>query len=338
LSFEHIYRFAGSAGYDGQFYHYVAHDPLMRTHLAAAMDDPRYRYARIFVPALAYCLALGRAAWVDRAYEAVWLLALALGVYWSCRYAQRVGLAPYWGMLFLLMPAVPVTTDRMVVDGALTALTAAFLYYGPAPSWRLFVVLCCAALTRETGFLLIAGYGGWLVWRGRWRAAGVFALTAAPALAWYGYVRWRTAPSQLRLSIEPLAALIEAFRHPWGYPPGVPLVGWVRAADALAVAGVALAFAAALAWALRRLPVDSLGPARWAAFLFALMGLLLREPAILCSAYDIGRYFSPLLLLLAAAAEAARRPALLLPTAMILPRIAIQFAPQLLGIGRWLSG
>ena len=106
----------------------------------------------------------------------------------------------------------------------------------------------------------------------------------------------------------------------------------------MAVAGVALAFAAALAWALRRPPVDSLGPARWAAFLFAMLGLLLREPVILSNAYDIGRCFSPLLLLLAAAAAAGRRPALLLPTAMILPRIAIQFAPQLLGIGRWLKG
>src|SRR6266545_2530619 len=27
---ENVYRFAGSAGYDGQFYHLIAHDPLLR--------------------------------------------------------------------------------------------------------------------------------------------------------------------------------------------------------------------------------------------------------------------------------------------------------------------
>jgi hypothetical protein len=337
LSFEHIYRFKDSAGYDGQFYHYIAHDPLLRTHLMAAIDDPGYRCRRIFVPALAYGLALGRPQWIDRAYEAAWLLAVAMGVYWSCRCAQEAGLGPYWGLFFLFIPAVPVTTDRMVVDGALAALTAAFLYYCRKPSWRLFVVLCCAALTRETGFLLIAAYCGWQVWRGQWRVGGVFALTAAPAFAWFAYVRTRTAPSPLRVSIEPLAQLIGAFRHPILYPVGTPLVTWVRVADVTALAGMTLAFVLALWWVARRKVSDEPGPARWAALLFALLGLLLLEPPIFSSAYDMGRYFSPLLMFLAAAAAASRRPALLLPTAMILPRIAIQFAPQVLGIGRWLS-
>ncbi|HUI55159.1 MAG TPA: hypothetical protein VLY04_09315, partial [Bryobacteraceae bacterium] len=138
LASENTYHFAGSMGYDGQFYHYIAHDPLMRTNLAAAVDNPRFRYRRILVPALAYCLALGRTTWVDRAYEAVCLLAIAMGVLWSCCYVERTGLARTWGVLFLLVPAVPVASDRMVVDAALAALTVAFLFYAPAPSWRLF--------------------------------------------------------------------------------------------------------------------------------------------------------------------------------------------------------
>src|ERR1035441_8687157 len=39
LDSEHTYFFAGF-GYDGQFYHYMAHDPLLRTEISASIDSP----------------------------------------------------------------------------------------------------------------------------------------------------------------------------------------------------------------------------------------------------------------------------------------------------------
>src|SRR5579863_287925 len=155
---EHIYLFPNSTGYDGQIYHYIAHDPFLRSDLKTYVDDPRLRYRRIFVPLLAYAIAWGHSGWIDPAYEFVCLLSIGLGVYWSCRFAQSVDLSPAWGLLFLLAPAIPVTMDRLVIDGTLAALTAAFIYYSRSPSWKLAVVLICAALTRETGLLLIAAW------------------------------------------------------------------------------------------------------------------------------------------------------------------------------------
>jgi hypothetical protein len=62
---ERVYLFANSTGYDGQFYHYVAHDPMMRSDLKSYIDDPGLRYRRILIPLLAYGIATGRSQWVD---------------------------------------------------------------------------------------------------------------------------------------------------------------------------------------------------------------------------------------------------------------------------------
>ena len=57
LASENVYTFpAGSLGYDGQMYHFIAHDPWITRGAAAAMDDPALRYRRILVPALAWVI------------------------------------------------------------------------------------------------------------------------------------------------------------------------------------------------------------------------------------------------------------------------------------------
>src|ERR1700682_5018237 len=55
-SSEHLYVFKNSAGYDGQFYHDLAHDPFLRRGSASFIDAPRLRARRILVPLLAWPL------------------------------------------------------------------------------------------------------------------------------------------------------------------------------------------------------------------------------------------------------------------------------------------
>jgi hypothetical protein len=332
LASEHTYVFAGSAGYDGQLYHYMAHDPLLRTDISTYLDTPRLRYRRILVPALAYALALGRTEWIDRVYRFVILLAMACGVYCACRYCRESGLPPAWGMLFLLFPALPITVDRMVVDGVVAVFTAAFLLWCRQPSWKLFLILCGAAWTRETGLLLPAGYCAWLIWRSQMRTAAVFALSAVPALAWYAYVAQRTPPGPYGGSMVPLSGIWRALLHPWPYPAGMPLMAWVQAADFLALMAVLLAFVMTIAQCLRR-PAH---PARILAALFVLMGIVVQRTDFWTNVYGFGRVYTPLLLCLAALAAETRRAVLLAPAALMLPRIAIQLVPQIQGMARWL--
>jgi hypothetical protein len=330
---EHIYLFENSTGFDGQFYHYIAHDPFLRSDLKNYIDDPRLRYHRILIPFLAYGLAWGQSSWIDRAYELVCLLSIGLGVYWSCRVAQNAGLAAAWGLLFLAMPAIPITADRLVVDGGMAALTAAFLYYSRSQTWKLLVVLACAALTRETGFLLVLAYCICLTWRREFRTAVAFLLSASPAVAWYGYVQAKTSGRSYSPSLIPFSSIVRAFGHPSSYPLGTPLVDAVVGADYLALAGVLLGFGLALLW-FARAPSD---PIRVTAALFAMMALLFYIAGQWENVYTFGRIYTPMLLCLAAIGAARRNPWLLLPVAMTLPRIAIQLAPQALGVMHWIA-
>jgi hypothetical protein len=335
---EHVYLFARSTGFDGQFYHYIAHDPFLRSDLKNYVDDPRLRYHRILIPLLAYALALGHSSRIDRAYELVFLLSVGLGVYWSCRFAQNAELAAAWGLLFLAMPAVPITMDRLVVDGGLAALTAAFIYCCRSPSrrsqyWKLFLVLTCAALTRETGFLLVLAYCTYLALRREFQMACVFLLSAAPALAWFGYVQAKTRVLPYEFSMIPFSAIVRVLGHPWKYPPGTPFAGAVIVADYLALAGVLLAFGFAFLW-FARAPDD---PLLICAALFAALAVVFQRPDHWQNVYDFGRVYTPVLLCLAGVAATARTPWLLLPVAMTLPRIAIQLTPQVPGVIHWIK-
>jgi hypothetical protein len=334
---EHVYLFPNSAGYDGQFYHYMAHDPFLRSDLKTYIDDPRLRYRRILIPLLAYGLALGHAELIDPAYELVWLATVGLGVYWSCRLSQDAGLSAAWGLLFLAMPAIPIAMDRLVVDGGLAALTAAFLYLSrPSSSsstWKLLVVLTCAALARETGFLLVLAYCAYLVWRREFRMAGAFLLSAVPAAAWYGYVGAQTTGRTYATSLIPFSGILRALWNPLRYPAKIQLAEAIRVADYLALAGMLLGIGLAFLWFARG-PVD---PPRIAATLFATLALLLQRTDLWQDVYGFGRIFTPLLLCLSAAAAEYRNPWLLAPVAMMLPRIAIEFAAQVLGVIRWMA-
>ena len=71
LAFEHVYHFANSSGYDGQFYHFVAHDTLIERGMSAYIDAPSLHYGRILVPAMASLVAFGLDRRVDVSYFAV---------------------------------------------------------------------------------------------------------------------------------------------------------------------------------------------------------------------------------------------------------------------------
>jgi hypothetical protein len=94
LGGERIYRFKGSNGYDGQSYHYQAHDSFLRRGTAAFIDSQKMRYRRILVPLAACLVAGGQDRIVDGAHVAVILLAVFTGAYWSTRCASVRGAIP----------------------------------------------------------------------------------------------------------------------------------------------------------------------------------------------------------------------------------------------------
>ena len=325
---EDLYTFPpGSLGYDGQMYHLIAHDPLMRRGAVSAMDDPALRYRRILVPALAWAIALGRDSAIHGAYFAVILGFAFLGVYWLARAMVLQGRHPAWGLTFVLMPAVLVSIDRMTVDVALAALTAGFVLYSDS-RWRVLPILACAALTRETGVLLTAGYCIFLLSRRRFADLAWAAASILPAIFWSVYVsgqapaRPTVTPADVA-SLIPLAGWIERVVHPEVYP----LPRWQALAavelDYVALAGIALMLGHAvwLAWARR-------WNARAAAiYVFAASIAFIGSRSVWEDAFSYGRVVTPLMLLLA-----AEEPLAFVPAVLVDARIGLNFLKQILGV------
>ena len=334
LSYEKIYVVADSEGYDGQFYHYVAHDPFLQAGMLRSVDNPRLRWRRILIPGLAYLLAAGHPAWIDPAFFVVTIGFVAAGVYWSSRYCASYGLNPAWGAGFVLVPGVLTSLDRMTIDAALAALCAGYALHGAAePSWKVFPILALAPLARETGFCLVLGAMLFELWRRDWPRAAASAAMALPGLAWTLFVHAKTADDLTAwLSYIPLNGLIHRTLEPVQF---ALTSRWVMMAAALDYAGVIGMWAAIVltVWLLLRKPI---GPLATAIAAMALPAIFAGKADIWNGGYEFGRTMSPLLVLLAMQAVAANWWWGLAPLGLIAPRILFQLEPQLKGIIRGL--
>ena len=318
-------------GYDGQFYHAMAHDPLVRGDSWRFMDDARLRYRRILVPLSAWLLALGRDRFVDAAYDGVLAAAVFLGAWAFGGLARLRDRSAAWGAGFLLIPATVISLDRMTPDVALASLTAALpLAVQTERRGLAFVVSMLAPLVRETGWLVLLGYGASLVLQRRWRHAGVVTLAALPAAAWYVYVH-RSFPSHpYPLLAVPLAGLWSAAMHPQDAASQAALAPLMRLFGLLALAGMLLAFAwAAVLW--RR---DPHGALPITGLLFALVGIFVQRPDHWLAAHDYGRVYSPLFVVLALYALTRGTAWPLLPLGLVWARLALEMRGEVLGVVR----
>jgi hypothetical protein len=341
----HTYVFKASAGYDGQFYRYVAHAPWYRADWAPYYDSPRLRNERILVPALAWLLAAGKDQYVDGAYIALILCWVWLGTYWLGRYAVDEGRHPAWGLAFLLLPATLTSIDRMTVDVAMAALSVAFVRYAKKESSaRLYLVLVLAVLVRETGALLVAGQCLYDLAGRRWRRAAGFATAMLPAAAWYMYIWNRTAVLAAAHPEEhahhagfwrlqyPGAGMFMKLFHPEQYPFGPWLNHGLQVADALALCGFAALMAMAV-WSLRQRPWDV---EQWAMLGFVALALATSPADVWVQVYNYGRLFTPLVFLAALRPWRNRSPWAVAPALPIALRVLAQMAPQAVGIARGL--
>lgn len=330
LQSEHIYVFPNSIGYDGQAYHYIAHDPFFRRGFARSVDAPRLRYRRILVPGLAWLLAGGDDRRIDTAYIGVVLGFVFLGAYWLGRYTVQLGYPRWLGLSFALVPAVLISIDRLTVDVALAACCAGFALY--AREWRpvkLYPVLAAAALSRETGMLLVVACVLWLLFERRFRDAALFATAAIPAACWYIFVQLHTAPVSVHLLTPFLfSGIVGRIFHPVALaaPPGVRILADVL--DLFALAGIA----AALVWAFRKALRRVLTPLTIAIYAFALLTIVLAPGDTWSDVYSFGRTLTPLLLLCALDGLAERKTWPVIAMLAVDPRIGLTMGRQLLTI------
>lgn len=322
-------------GYDGQFYRYLAHDPFLTKGYYRYVDLPRMRFRRLFVPLLAWLLALGRQDWIDGAFVAVEMFFLGLGVYWCARWLQRRGRSPLWGFLFVILPGTLASFDRMLVDGPLAALFAGFMLYCEERRWRrVWILALLAALTRETGLLLGAALVLDRLWRRDLRRAWLSASTAVPALLWYGYVALRVPPDR-PVSILAVPGWGFLRRLLWLQPyPDPRLQLLLRVTDVLAVLGLAITIVIAARWLWESVP----GPVTICAGSFALLALVLGAPDHMIDAFGFARPVSPLLLWVMLEAGSRKAWIALTPPLLVSLSVSLAFGRSLIAVVKGLSG
>jgi hypothetical protein len=337
LDYEHIYKFQNSYGYDGQMYHYMAHDPFLTRGFQKSIDAPRFRYRRILLPFAAWLFAGGQDRFVDAAYYGLVLLSVFLGTLWAGGVVMKEGAHPAWALGFLTIAGVAVSLDRMTVDVTLVALTAGLFYYSRRQQWgAVFLICALAGLVRESGLLLAVGMAAWGALERHWARAVAFAAAALPAFAWYGYINTRTPPNPAELlSPVPFSGLLMRLATPGHYPWGFAMTALVTGLDYAALAGIAIAVVYC-ARNFRRLLKEPYG---LVAFAFVALVAFVSTPAAWVEAYAFARGYSPLILLVALDGFHARSIAGAWPLALTAPRIGIQVVGvggQVLGIIRGL--
>lgn len=335
LRSEKIYVFQHSPGYDGQIYHYIAHDPFFARNFAASMDYPRLRYHRILVPGLAFLLALGQDRFIDAAYILVVAGFIFLGAYWLSRMAVSRWYSARLGLLFGAVPAVLISVDRLTTDVALAACCVGFvLYVNERSPYRLYGVLVAAALARETGLLVVAAYAIYLIGKREFQRALMFSTAALPAACWYVFVQLHTTPGDAAFITPALfAGFVHRVLNPYPYPFSGIVLGVARSLDLLGLAGIA----GALFWACYRALRRAWTPATVAIYLFAILAIALSNAVAWSEVYAFGRTLTPLVLLSALDGLTIRSAIPVFAMLALDPRIGLQLAGQILSVARGIA-
>jgi len=342
------FRNAHPLGYDGQFYRFLAHDPLLRNGTEAYLDSPALRARRVLTPLLAWMLAGGRPEAIDGAYILLIAGSIFAGVYWMGRIMAHHGRRSAWGLSFFAIPAALVGIDTMTVDVLLAALVACFAWQVQTGNRRwLWLTVAAAPLVRDTGLILAAACTIAALSRRDWRNAGYWMTAAIPILLWSAYLQ----------SIFPTTAMTGVTTFPFWYfpqlPPGIvsaflfqeaypnlsaSVASFVRVMDrACLLAVVTAAVLGLLQFRAGRRSETTLVLCAYAAFI-----PLLGWPGIWIPVYGYSRLISPLfLLLLATYGAKLRGPAfasVLVACVVVDLRVSAEMLTQFLGVLSWLGG
>jgi hypothetical protein len=265
------------AGYDGQFFWVMAHDPLLlHDRTVAAVAAESFRLQRIAYPALAALLSFGQPGLIAWALIAVNVLVVVGITIAFSRYAVRRGWAPVWGLAVGLAPGMTIATMLDLSDALATAgVLGGLILWRERRRWAAAALLAVAVLAREPMALAVvavaveAASEAWRRGRGRGcvgdgngngvaariagcaRAAWPVAVVPAVAFAgWHLYVQVRLGGAvgdPGSAFTPPLVGVWTEFRRALGSLPSAMSI-WDLAYLALIIAAIGLA----LVWAGRR--------------------------------------------------------------------------------------
>lgn len=147
-------------GWDGQFYFYIANDPLALGDTIKHVDADAYRYQRIGLPLLAYFVSqISGQDWVSPwTYYLTNLAILALATFLGASFLTSRGMNPSWILLWALGMGPQITQLHGLPDGAADGLLIIALICLLSQRKTLYTIaITFAALSREVYVLVPCG-------------------------------------------------------------------------------------------------------------------------------------------------------------------------------------
>jgi hypothetical protein len=183
------------AGYDGQYYFYVAHDPFIRTNIYSYFWDgwTAYRFQRIAYPLLAYLFSAGQPPLIPYAMLLINIFAALLGTYFVMKIAELYGKSSWNALFYGALTGLFIATTRNLTEPVQMAALCGGLYYyarGSLPIASVFFT--AASLSKDTSLLVPAVLFWYEVLKKRnYKTSFYFAVPAVFYFSWMLYIHAR---------------------------------------------------------------------------------------------------------------------------------------------------
>jgi len=213
------YVHAGSVGFDGQFFYFLAHDPLLRHGVYRFLDDPRLRAQRIGYPMLAWALALGIKPLIPLSLYLINMAALVGCVALLGTRARRMGHSYAYGLLFVFCISTITVVTTMTCEVVTTFfLLLAFVFHEQKRTLPLFGATLLALFTKEICLLWVAALILHALVERRWGLLPGCVGIVAVWVAWQSYLaRQIPAPYLTQSTLQnfdwPLKGAVEQITH-----------------------------------------------------------------------------------------------------------------------------
>lgn len=170
------------SGYDGQFFYYIALDPINARYYID--NPPSYRYGRIIYPILAKLLSLGNSKNIPYALVLINVLAILGSVYVLSLWLIEHKLSPLYSLAYGIYPGLHIALQRDLSEPLAYFFTIAAIYLLNKSKlvWSI-LLFTASALTRESTLIFPLIYGLSYLLEARHRQKGL-ALLLIP-LAFY---------------------------------------------------------------------------------------------------------------------------------------------------------
>lgn len=210
LNLNDLFIFQDEVGHDGQQFLTIALDPWLNNQDSiAALDNPLYRYRRIFYPFLAYCLSLGQLKLIPYAMVLINVFTIVLLGYTSSQYFAVNNQSPWQSLFIFCIPSIWISLTLSTAELLSSFLFVLAVYtYQKSKFLLTAIALALSCLRRETMLLMWVSFLITAIWEKRQSLKIlVLSLASLPCIGWGIYV-------SDRFAVESNSAISSNFTYP----------------------------------------------------------------------------------------------------------------------------